>query len=64
MYFLFSAAMELVGPKRRMFAGVAFQLFFTAGFLVTAGAAYFIRDWRFLQIALTLPGIIFFTYWW
>ncbi|XP_073978691.1 organic cation transporter protein-like isoform X2 [Rhodnius prolixus] len=57
-------AMELVGPKRRMFAGVAFQLFFTAGFLVTAGAAYFIRDWRFLQIALTLPGIIFFTYWW
>uniref|UniRef100_A0A069DW20 Putative synaptic vesicle transporter svop n=1 Tax=Panstrongylus megistus TaxID=65343 RepID=A0A069DW20_9HEMI len=57
-------AMELVGPKRRMFTGVAFQLFFTAGFLVTAGAAYLIRNWRLLQIALTLPGIAFFSYWW
>ncbi|KAK9506077.1 hypothetical protein O3M35_008076 [Rhynocoris fuscipes] len=57
-------AMELVGPKRRMFAGVAFQLFFTAGFFVTAFCAYFIRNWRLLQLTLTLPGIAFFSYWW
>ncbi|XP_014247403.1 organic cation transporter protein isoform X2 [Cimex lectularius] len=57
-------AMEMVGPKFRMFAGVAFQLFFTAGFVLTAGFAYLIKDWRMLQLALTLPGIVFFSYWW
>lgn len=54
----------MVGPSKRMFAGVAVQLFFTTGFVLTAGFAYFIRDWRNLQLALTLPGILFFSYWW
>lgn len=57
-------AMEMVGPKKRMLAGVIFQSFFTIGFIMTAGFAYFLRDWRTLQISLTLPGIAFFTYWW
>lgn len=57
-------ALEMVGPKKRMFAGVVCQMFFTAGYLLTALFAYFIRDWRRLQIALTLPGILFFSYWW
>lgn len=57
-------ALEMVGPKKRMFAGVVCQMFFTLGFLLTALFAYFIRNWRHLQIALTLPGILFFSYWW
>lgn len=61
---VFISALEMVGPKKRMFAGVAVQLFFTAGFLLTAGFAYFIKDWRHLQIALTLPGVLFFSYYW
>lgn len=58
------SALEMVGPKKRMFAGVTVQLFFTAGFLLTAGFAYYIKDWRHLQIALTLPGVLFFSYYW
>ncbi|XP_014275934.1 organic cation transporter protein isoform X1 [Halyomorpha halys] len=57
-------AMEMVGPKKRMVAGVIFQMFFTFGFILTAGFAFYLREWRTLQIALTLPGIAFFTYWW
>lgn len=56
--------MEMVGPKKRMVAGVIFQMFFTFGFILTAGFAFYLREWRTLQIALTLPGIAFFTYWW
>ena len=26
--------------------------------------SFFVRDWRIYQIALTLPGLIFLTYWW
>ncbi|XP_035701956.1 organic cation transporter protein isoform X2 [Folsomia candida] len=57
-------AMEMVGPSRRTFVGVACQLFFTAGYIVTALFAYFIRDWKILQIALSLPGLVFLSYYW
>ncbi|TMW53321.1 hypothetical protein DOY81_001621 [Sarcophaga bullata] len=57
-------AMEMVGPSYRLFAGVACQLFFSTGFMLTAGFAYFIREWRWLQIALTLPGLLFLCYHW
>lgn len=57
-------AMEMVGPSYRLFAGVACQMFFSVGFMLTAGFAYFIREWRWLQIALTLPGVLFLCYHW
>ncbi|CAB0009618.1 unnamed protein product [Nesidiocoris tenuis] len=56
--------LEMVGPSKRILCGVVFQLFFTAGFILTAGFAYLIRDWRTLQIAITLPGVAYFCYWW
>ncbi|XP_064550514.1 organic cation transporter protein-like [Drosophila montana] len=57
-------AMEMVGATYRLFAGVAVQMFFSVGFMLTAGFAYFIHDWRWLQIALTLPGLLFMCYYW
>jgi OCT family organic cation transporter-like MFS transporter 4/5 len=32
--------------------------------MLTAAFAYFITEWRTLQIALTIPGLLFFSYWW
>ncbi|XP_068085489.1 organic cation transporter protein isoform X3 [Anabrus simplex] len=57
-------ALEMVGPSKRVLAGVACQLFFTTGYILTAGFAYFITDWRMLQVALTVPAIGFLSYWW
>ncbi|EDW98974.1 organic cation transporter protein [Drosophila yakuba] len=57
-------ALEMVGSSYRLFAGVAMQMFFSVGFMLTAGFAYFIHDWRWLQIALTLPGLLFLCYYW
>ncbi|XP_022916168.2 organic cation transporter protein-like [Onthophagus taurus] len=57
-------AMEMVGPKKRMIAGTVCQMFFSLGYMLTALFAYYIREWRHLQIALTVPGIAFFCYWW
>ncbi|KAK7791369.1 hypothetical protein R5R35_007908 [Gryllus longicercus] len=57
-------AMEMVGPSKRLVAGVVCQFFFTTGYILTAAFAYFIKDWRHLQIALSLPGILFLCYWW
>ncbi|XP_058450277.1 organic cation transporter protein [Malaya genurostris] len=57
-------AMEMVGPKDRLYAGVVCMMFFSVGYMLTAAFAYYIHDWRTLQIALTLPGIVFLSYWW
>ncbi|XP_050086267.1 organic cation transporter protein-like [Anopheles aquasalis] len=57
-------AMEMVGPKDRLYAGVVCMMFFSVGYMLTAGFAYYIHEWRMLQIALTLPGVLFLCYWW
>lgn len=57
-------AMEMVGPNDRLKAGTICQMFFSAGYMLTALFAYYITDWRMLQMALTVPGLAFFSYWW
>lgn len=55
---------EMVGPKYRLFAGQVFMMFFSCGYMLTAAFGYFIDYWRYLQIAISLPGVLFLTYWW
>lgn len=60
----FVIGLELVGPSKRLVAGIGCQFFFATGYLLTALAAYLIRDWQYLQIAISLPGLCFVAYWW
>ena len=57
--------MELVGPSYRMIAGIALELFWACGAIVLALLAYLIRDWRYLNLAVSLPALLFIPYvWW
>ncbi|KAK7107420.1 organic cation transporter protein-like [Littorina saxatilis] len=60
----FTLSTELVGPKYRVIAGFVIQSFYSVGFMSLAGIAYFIRDWRYLEIAITAPAVLFVVYWW
>lgn len=62
--FYYFTAMEMVGPSKRLVAGVVCQMFFSTGYILTAAFVYYIKDWRTLQLALTLPGVVFLCYWW
>ncbi|CAL4107484.1 unnamed protein product, partial [Meganyctiphanes norvegica] len=57
-------AMELVGKKYRVLVGVLAQAFYTIGYFTAAMLAYFIPDWRILQITMTLPALLFIPYYW
>lgn len=54
----------MVGPAKRPIAGTVCQMFFSLGYMLTALFAYYIHNWRHLQIAITVPGLLFFCYWW
>lgn len=56
--------MELVGPSKRMFVGIVVEIFWAAGVMILGGIAYFIRDWNYLQMAVSFPTLLLFSYWW
>nr|XP_023017401.1 organic cation transporter protein-like [Leptinotarsa decemlineata] len=56
--------LEMVGPSKRPLAGTICHMFFSIGYMLTALFALYIPHWRYLQFALTIPGVIFLSYWW
>jgi len=54
---------EIVGPKKRLLAGIVIEYFFAFGQLFLVGFAYFIRTWRTLTWSIslfTVPFIFFY----
>ncbi|XP_062406914.1 solute carrier family 22 member 2 [Sardina pilchardus] len=55
---------ELVGVEYRRTVGVLYQMFFSVGILILPLISYYITDWRWLQVVITVPYIIFLSYYW
>ncbi|XP_070568252.1 organic cation transporter protein-like [Ptychodera flava] len=55
---------ELVGPSKRVLVGMINSASFAVGYLLMVLLAYFIREWWLLQLTISLPAILLFTYWW
>ena len=55
---------ELVGPSYRLYAGFLVQSAYSIGFMTLAIIAYLIRDWRYIELAITLPVVLFVPYYW
>ncbi|XP_064095816.1 organic cation transporter protein-like [Macrobrachium nipponense] len=64
MVICFVLVMELVKPGVRTFTGMMYAFFFGSGITILPGIAYFIRDWRHLQLAISLLNGILFSYYW
>uniref|UniRef100_I3KFD1 Solute carrier family 22 member 3 n=1 Tax=Oreochromis niloticus TaxID=8128 RepID=I3KFD1_ORENI len=55
---------EIVGVEFRRTVGVIYQMFFSVGILILPLLAYYITDWRWLQVVITIPYILFLSYYW
>ncbi|XP_040016117.2 solute carrier family 22 member 2 [Gasterosteus aculeatus] len=55
---------EIVGVEYRRTVGVLYQMFFSVGILLLPLLAYFITDWRWLQVVISAPYILFVSYYW
>lgn len=56
--------MELIGSSYRSLASIFAGALFSIGQAILGTVAYFVTDYRMLQLYLTLPLIIFISYIW
>ncbi|XP_054481699.1 solute carrier family 22 member 6-A isoform X1 [Anoplopoma fimbria] len=60
-----SLKVEWIPTKERTLVGTLSSFFFTFGQMILAGLAYWLRDWRKLQVVACAPMFLFFSYsWW
>ncbi|EFA04006.1 organic cation transporter protein [Tribolium castaneum] len=64
MVISFVLVMELVGLEWRTTLGILYQIPFNLGHLLLPLFAYFLRDWRYFQITISLPAVILISYYW
>ncbi|NXF43501.1 S22A5 protein, partial [Oceanites oceanicus] len=56
---------EILGKSIRvLFCTLGVCIFYAFGYMLLPLFAYFIRDWRMLLLALTLPGLLCTPLWW
>ncbi|XP_071542407.1 organic cation transporter protein-like isoform X2 [Panulirus ornatus] len=60
----FVILMEVVGPDGRTVMGMLYQVFFAVGFMVLPLIAYFVRQWRNLQLCISVPSALLLLYYW
>ncbi|GAB1605332.1 organic cation transporter protein-like [Argonauta hians] len=59
----FVVGIEIVGPSYRNITGILFEFFFALGFVILAGLAYLIRNWQYLELAVSLPSVTYIIIW-
>ncbi|XP_068200657.1 solute carrier family 22 member 21-like [Palaemon carinicauda] len=59
-----TTAVEFIGAKWRTFCGIIIEVPFALGEAMTGVLAIFIREWRWLQVAITAPAFLLISYMW
>ena len=54
----------MVGPRYRKVAGMLVNVFYAVGQMLLTGIAYMVRDWRKIEIIISVVPVIFFSYYW
>ncbi|XP_050520905.1 organic cation transporter protein [Daktulosphaira vitifoliae] len=60
----FVLTMEVLGGKWRTIVSTLHHIPFNLGHTSMGLIAYFLRNWRQFQLAITLPALLFLSYWW
>ncbi|XP_022088432.1 organic cation transporter protein-like [Acanthaster planci] len=59
-FMTFVISLEIVGASKRVLVGTVAAIMFALGYIFLSFFAYFIREWRHLQLAISLPYVVAF----
>ncbi|XP_061660137.1 solute carrier family 22 member 4-like [Syngnathoides biaculeatus] len=54
----------LTGNVRLLYSSLGTCFGFAVGYMILPVCAYFLRDWKSLMLALSLPCLVLFPFWW
>ncbi|XP_069944329.1 organic cation transporter protein isoform X1 [Cherax quadricarinatus] len=60
----FVLGMEFVGPSKRVMCGIIGEYFFALGEELLGLIAWWLKDWRMIQLLISAPVSCFIFYWW
>ncbi|CAL1299082.1 unnamed protein product [Larinioides sclopetarius] len=61
---IFVLLMEIIGPKHRSAYGMIAQSGWGVGCAILTILAWYLRDWFWIHLAITVPSIILLSSWW
>ncbi|XP_052815895.1 organic cation transporter protein-like [Mya arenaria] len=56
--------LEVVGPSKRVWAGVVIHAWFTVGLCYLSGVSWLLQHWQYIQLAVAAPCAFYLSYWW
>lgn len=60
----FAGSEVLTGKVRVLYSSLGTCLGFAIGYMILPLLAYFLRDWKSLSLALSLPCVAYVPFWW
>ncbi|XP_053398109.1 organic cation transporter protein-like [Mercenaria mercenaria] len=57
-------SIEITSSKKRFWPGIVSNYPYTVGLLVLTGIAYTVRDWFYIELFTSVPGVLMISYWW
>ncbi|XP_076277681.1 organic cation transporter protein [Lasioglossum baleicum] len=57
-YSAFTTLTEVATEKHRQWMGIAYNIGYASGIVIIPGVAYFLHEWRHVQLAISLPALL------
>ena len=63
-YSSFTTLTEVASEKHRQWMGIAYNTGYAMGIVIIPGIAYLIYEWRYIQLAISLPALLLLIHLW
>ncbi|XP_054002072.1 organic cation transporter protein-like [Hylaeus anthracinus] len=63
-YSAFTTLTEVACEKHRQWMGIAYNTGYASGIVIIPAVAYFIHEWRYVQLAISLPALLLLIHLW